>query len=98
MTTRGVMSVDNKLTVAANPDKKTKTGTVMADSWITTKVKSTFMYSNNVDSSDIAVNTNKGNVTLNGLVDSGSEKALAVQLAENVKGVQSVDSAGLTFK
>ena len=98
MTTRGVMSVDNKLTVLANPDKKSKPGTAMADGWITTKVKSTFMYSNNVDSSDIAVNTNKGVVTLNGLVDSGSEKALAVQLAENVKGVQSVDAGGLTFK
>jgi hyperosmotically inducible periplasmic protein len=98
MTTRGVLSVDNKLTVAPNPDKKEKPGSTMADSWITTKVKSTFMYSNNVDSSDIAVNTNKGVVTLNGLVDSGSEKALAVQLAENVKGVQSVDAGGLTFK
>lgn len=98
MTTRGVVSVDNKLTIAANPDKKDKKGTTMADSWITTKVKSTFMYSNNVDSSDIAVNTNKGVVTLNGLVDSGSEKALAVQLAQNVKGVQSVDAGGLTFK
>jgi hyperosmotically inducible periplasmic protein len=98
MTTRGVMSVDNKLTVLANQDKKSKPGTTMADSWITTKVKSTFMYSNNVDGSDIAVNTNKGIVTLNGNVDSGSEKALAVQLAENIKGVQSVDSAGLSFK
>lgn len=98
MTTRGVMSVDNKLTVEANQDKTSKPGTVMADSWITTKVKSTFMYSRNVDSSDIAVNTTKGVVTLDGLVDSGSEKALAVQLAENIKGVQSVDAAGLTFK
>lgn len=98
MTTRGVMSVDNKLTVKATPDKKSKPGTVMADSWITTKVKSTFMYSSNVDSSDIAVNTNKGTVTLNGMVDTGSEKALAIQLAENVKGVQSVEAGGLTFK
>lgn len=98
MTTRGVMSVDNKLKVLANPDKKSKPGTVMADSWITTKIKSTYMYSNNVDSSDIAVNTTKGVVTLDGLVDSGSEKALAVQLAENIKGVQSVKAGGLTFK
>ena len=65
---------------------------------ITTKIKSTYMYSNNVDSSDIAVNTTKGVVTLDGMVDSGSEKALAVQLAENIKGVQSVKAGGLTFK
>lgn len=98
ITTRGVVSVDNKLTVVADPDNESKPGTVIADSWITTKVKSTLMYSSNVDGSDIAVNTNKGVVTLDGLVDSGSEKALAVQLAENIKGVQSVDAASLTFK
>lgn len=98
MTTRGVMSVDNKLKVAANPDQKSKSSTVMADSWITTKVKSTFMYSTNVDSSTIEVNTSKGVVTLTGLVDSGAEKALAVQLARNIRGVHSIEAAGLTFK
>lgn len=98
MTTRGVESVNNKLTLMPSSDKNEKKGTVIADSWITTKVKSTYMYSTNVDSSDIAVNTNKGVVTLNGMVESGSEKALAVQLAQNIKGVQSVDAIGLTFQ
>lgn len=69
----------------------------VADGWITTKVKSTFMYSSNVDGSDITVSTNKGIVTLSGKVDSGAERALAIELAQNVRGVKSVQSKGLTI-
>ena len=68
----------------------------MSDGWITTKVKSTYMYSSNVDGSDIAVNTDKGIVTLSGKVDSGAERALAIELAQNVRGVKSVYSKALT--
>ncbi len=69
----------------------------VADGWITTKVKSTFMYSSNVDGGDITVSTNKGIVTLSGKVDSGAERALAIELAQNVRGVKSVQSKGLTI-
>lgn len=69
----------------------------VADGWITTKVKSTFMYSSNVDGSDISVSTRKGIVTLSGKVDSGAERALAIELAQNVRGVKSVQSKGLTI-
>src|SRR4029453_14346839 len=68
----------------------------MSDGWITTKVKSTFMMSSNVAGSDIAVSTDKGIVTLSGKVDSGAERALAIELAQNVKGVNSVNSKALT--
>jgi osmotically-inducible protein OsmY len=103
MNTRGVVSVDNKLKVdssmrkAVNDDKSTTgdTGQAIADTWITTKVKSTFMYSNNVHSSDISVSTRNGIVTLTGKVDSAVEKALAIKLAQNVRGVKSVDSSNL---
>jgi hyperosmotically inducible protein len=105
MNTRGVVSVDNDL-VVENPkptvaDKAKKSahkaeGNV-ADSWITTKVKSTFMYSSNVDGSDISVSTSHGIVTLSGKVDSGAERALAIELAKNVRGVKSVHSKGLTI-
>ncbi len=105
MNTRGVVSVDNQLLVngkkptAADTAKKlTKEAErAIADSWITTKVKSTFMYSSNVDGSDIEVSTHSGIVTLSGKVSSGAERALAIELANNVRGVKSVNSKSLTI-
>ena len=60
MNTRGVVSVDNQLVVKGRACKRVaKTaGQDVADGWITTKVKSTYGYSSNVDGSDIAVSTN----------------------------------------
>jgi hyperosmotically inducible periplasmic protein len=103
--TRGATSVDNRLTVTppAAPASGTARASVddagqgMADGWITTKVKSTFMYSSNVSGSDISVNTDAGVVTLTGKVDSGAERALAIELAQNIRGVRSVNSKGLTL-
>jgi osmotically-inducible protein OsmY len=101
--THGVVSVDNRMTVAgekpglAESAKQVASGAGqdISDSWITTKVKSTFLYSRNVAGSDIGVSTNKGVVTLNGTLGSGAERALAVELAQNVRGVTSVQSKGL---
>ena len=96
--TLGVSSVDNQIMVeAAKPRVVKEEATDIADIWITTKVKSTFMYSTNVNSSDIAVSTNSGVVTLTGKTDSGAERALAIELARNVRGVKSVDSNPLTM-
>jgi hyperosmotically inducible protein len=104
MHTRGVVAVDNRLVVdgrrqAGSTGEKaaSKAGTGIADSWITTKVKSTYAYSSNVDGSDISVSTINGIVTLTGKVDSGAERALAIELAKNVRGVKSVHSKGLTI-
>lgn len=104
--TRGVVSVDNQLVVQNEKPSKAESAKKSAaeakrevkDSWITTKVKSTFMYSSNVDGGDIAVSTEKGIVTLSGNVDSGAERALAIDLAQNVRGVKGVHSKGLTVK
>jgi len=100
---RGVVSVDNQLVVAPTPTVGDSAKIAakeaeqdIADSWITTKVKSTLMYSSNVDGLDIEVSTSAGVVTLKGKVDSGAERALAVELANNVRGVKSVQSKGLT--
>jgi osmotically-inducible protein OsmY len=98
MNTRGVVSVNNRLTV--NPEsvkKSTAAARNTSDGWITTKVKSTFMLSMNVNSSDITVNTDGGIVTLVGKVDSGAEQALAIEIAQNIRGVKSVQSKDLTF-
>lgn len=103
--THGVHSVDNQLVVsAAAPslsaviaDQGEETGRHIADSWITTKVKSTFIYSSNVDGGDISVSTLDGVVTLSGTLDSGVERALAVELAQNVRGVKDVNATQLEF-
>jgi hyperosmotically inducible periplasmic protein len=103
--TRGVVSVDNKLVVnEAQPASNVKvepaegdTSEAIADTWITTKVKSTFMYSSNVENDDISVSTEDGNVTLTGMVGSGAERELATELAMNVRGVKSVNAEDLKF-
>jgi osmotically-inducible protein OsmY len=98
MNTHGVHAVDNLLLVNTGKMSANKPeGTDIADGWITTKVKSTFMYSNNVNGSDIGVSTNAGIVKLSGKMDSGAERALAIELAGNVRGVKSVDSSSLTM-
>ncbi|AQT60410.1 transporter [Cellvibrio mixtus] len=101
--THGVRAVDNKLVVNKTPGltgmAKASTkemGEAISDSWITTKVKSTLLYSSNVNGSDIEVTTNAGVVTLSGKLDTGVERALAIELAENVRGVKSVQAKTLT--
>ncbi|MEP7705136.1 BON domain-containing protein [Paraglaciecola sp. 25GB23A] len=67
----------------------------ISDSWITTKVKSTFIYSRNVDSSDISVTTKNDEVTLSGKAHNGAERELAMELAKNVRGVNTVNAEAL---
>ncbi len=69
----------------------------ISDGWITTKVKSTLLFSNNVSGTDIEVSTKDGIVTLKGDVSSGSEHALAKELAQNVRGVKSVQANELKY-
>ncbi|MGE0188964.1 MAG: BON domain-containing protein [Steroidobacteraceae bacterium] len=103
MNTHGVVSVDNQLVVkdakpgvvATTKETARDTGEVIADGWITTKVKSTYWYSSNIHGSDITVNTKDGIVTLSGKVDNGAERALAIEFAQNVRGVKSVESKAL---
>lgn len=73
------------------------TNEAISDTWITTKVKSTFMYSSDVNSSDISVTTSEGIVTLSGNLDSLAERNMAVELAQNLRGVKSVNAEGLTI-
>lgn len=100
--TQGVRAVDNQLTVSAGKSKTAETkaavkdaGQSVSDTWITTKVRSTYLMSNNIQSRDIDVTTSEGVVTLSGTVQSAAEKALAVELARNIKGVTRVTSPEL---
>lgn len=85
--TRGVKSVDNQLVIepvikaTTNPkDETSSTSQTISDTWITTKVKSSFLMSINIHSRDISVSTEQGVVTLSGEIHSGIEHALAVPL------------------
>jgi osmotically-inducible protein OsmY len=96
--TEGVQQVRNRLDVAADApraDRDRETGMAISDAWITSKVKSTLLFSRNVSGTDISVETHDGVVTLEGRVASDAEKALAVELARDIRGVQRVDDRAL---
>ncbi|WP_240008763.1 BON domain-containing protein [Aquipseudomonas campi] len=103
--TQGVVAVDNQIKVNALKPTMAESGKNMADeagddisdSWITTKVKSTLLYSSNVAGTAIDVTTNNGVVSLSGQVNNGAERDLAIELAQNVRGVKSVQSKELMF-
>lgn len=91
--TSGVRSVDNQLMVEKGYVRKVSSDPI-EDSWITAKVKSSLLFSDDVDGLDINVDTKDGVVSLKGTAGP-AEKALAIQLAEDVRGVKKVDSSGL---
>lgn len=101
--THGVISVNNELAVlpdGGTPDAASENGSTaqtISDAWITTKVKSTFIMSSNVRSRDISVSTKDGIVSLSGTVLSDAERELAIALATNVRGVQSVNSDDIDY-
>lgn len=103
--TQGVIAVDNQIKVNAmkpgvaesSKQVANEAGADISDSWITTKVKSTLLYTSNVAGSAIDVTTNKGVVSLSGKVNNGAEQALAIELAQNVRGVKSVQAKELIF-
>ncbi|MCE3603813.1 BON domain-containing protein [Massilia sp. P8910] len=70
-----------------------KSGAVMADSVITTKVKADIFKEPELKSMAIHVETEKGVVMLSGFVDSKADAEKAVRLAKSVDGVTAVKSA-----
>jgi hyperosmotically inducible periplasmic protein len=95
--TEGVRAVANKLVVQTANAGVTQADTDVADSWITSKVKSTFRLSADLAGSDIVISTHSGVVSLTGHLASSAECAVAVELAGNVRGVKAVDSSSLTM-
>ena len=100
--TDGVRAVNNQLSVSATDSTAAKaqnaaddTAAVISDAWITSKVKSSFIYSRNLDGLDISVDTQKGMVSLSGSVLSNAEKQLAIETARNIRGVRGVDADAL---
>jgi hyperosmotically inducible protein len=87
-TERTTDKVEEKSAVAAN-----KTGAVVADSVITTKVKADIFKEPELKSMAIHVETEKGVVMLSGFVDTKADADKAVRLAKSVEGVTTVKSA-----
>ena len=100
--TEGVRQVDNQLQVTAEAgtaararEQVDNAGSAISDAWITSKVKSSFLFSSNLDGLDISVETKNGQVTLSGQVANDAEKSLAVETAENIRGVRGVNADAL---
>jgi osmotically-inducible protein OsmY len=77
---------------AAGETKKavSKTGEVISDSWITTKVKSKFVGEDALKHSHITVNTKDNVVTLTGTVASEAGRARAIEIAKKTDGVKDI--------
>ncbi|MEX0899374.1 MAG: BON domain-containing protein [Gammaproteobacteria bacterium] len=85
-------------TVQANePEQEDSLTNEVSDTWITTKVKASLMTSRWVSAFDIDVDVDEGVVKLSGEVNNDDEKELAIDLAENIRGVRNVDASGLTI-
>ena len=70
----------------------------VTDTWITTKVKSELATTDGVKSTEIEVTTKNGVVALIGVLGSKESVEKAIAATKSVKGVKSVDSAGLKVK
>jgi osmotically-inducible protein OsmY len=95
--TAGVVHVDNELVLTdqVRPVVTGEDSTVPSDSWITSRVKSSLMLTRGISRSGIGVTTSNGIVSLRGLVASKAERELAMQVAQDVRGVKQVDADGL---
>jgi hyperosmotically inducible protein len=71
-------------------DGLSKTGEVMTDGWITTRVKSRFVGQRLLKGSDIDVDTDKHVVTLTGTVANAAGRSRAAVIAKGTEGVSRV--------
>ena len=71
-------------------DSLSKTGEVMTDGWITTRVHQRFVGESLLKNSDISVDTDKHVVVLKGTVMSGAGRRKATSIAKRTEGVHRV--------
>lgn len=97
--TDGVVGVNNEIAVSGKPDTTAKaaaqTEQAVSDSWITSKVGSSLMFTRGVSSFNITATTLDGVVTLKGVPDSTAERELAIRATKDIRGVKKVDADGL---
>ena len=99
--TDGVTEVNNLISLSARDTQAIKEQSEaqansvreeFSDGWITSKVKSSLIYSRNLDGLNIKVETKNGVGRLDGVVANYAEKELAVEIARNIRGVKGVDA------
>ena len=97
--TDGVRSVDNGIQVTDDldrPDDDSRgVDDVVADTWITTKVRSSLIFTSNVPARSIGIETTDGVVSLDGKVDNEATKELAIEIASGIRGVKNVNAKKL---
>jgi osmotically-inducible protein OsmY len=76
--------------VGKTKEGASKTGEVVTDGWISTRIKTKFMGEETLRQSDIKVDTNDHVVTLTGTAATEAARAKAVALAKDVEGVNQV--------
>jgi osmotically-inducible protein OsmY len=79
-----------KVAAVNTKDGLSKTGEVMTDGWITTRVHSRFVGEPRLKDSDISVDTDNHVVTLKGTVKSRTGRAKAGDIAKRTEGVHRV--------
>ena len=82
----GVKSVDNRLEIKGERPAKN------SDAWLTTKVKTAFLFHRNVSASQTEVNSKDGIVTLRGEANSQAQRELTTEYAKDVEGVKGVNN------
>lgn len=85
-------TTDHSAMTHADAQESTKP---VADTWITTKVKSELLTSSNVPGTEVKVETVNGVVSLSGTVATQDEHDSAVAKTKAIKGVKRVDASAL---
>ncbi len=81
---------------AAPQPQSDSAAAMISDRAITAEVKARYLGDERLKTSQISVTTTKGVVTLTGTVGNAETKSAAVELAQAVEGVKSVDTSGLS--
>ena len=88
--TKDAVVKGTKIAAEKTKDGLSKTGEVMTDGWITTRIHARFVDEDLLKDSDISVDTNKHVVTLKGTVTGRAGRARATSVALHTEGVRRV--------
>jgi hyperosmotically inducible protein len=92
--TKDAVVKGTKVAVKKTEEGLSRTGEVMTDAWITTRIHERFVGQDLLKDSDISVDTDKHVVTLTGTVMGRAGRARATSVARNTEGVHRVVNHG----